>query len=565
MAEKLAPLATGDADLLTECAEVCICNNDRADALKHCQAALDVEPERLPLLVQAARLAMLQDEVKLAKALGERVLDLEDNAEMHAMLASIMHRVSDYDAMAKHLAAVPDDSNQAANAANLMGMMLMSQGKAREGLDFMERTAALAPDAFELQATRVMFKNYDPDISTDDLRDHHFALGRHFGNTLPEMDSDGLARLYDPERRLRIGFVSPDLRAHSVAFFIQPYLSAFDRERFEVYAYAHLAREDTISLALRENVTCWRNIFTMTNSALAEQIRKDQVDILIDLAGLTRDTRILAFTARPAPIQMTYIGYPNTTGFSAIDYRITDGIADPDGTDDQHSETLIRLPGCFLCYAIPEHAPPVEPGPSEHRDYVTFGSFNNFTKVNPETVALWADVLNAVPGSRLLCKSQSSKDQTAQSVIRQGLEKAGIDPGRISFSSFRKTQESHLSVYHDIDIALDTFPYNGTTTTCEALWMGVPVVTLCGERHASRVSASLLSTIGFPAGIAESRDEYVLTARLLAETPGMLRMLRRTLRDSVMRSPLCDSRFHAERLENAFRTVWRAWCEQRTQ
>jgi len=564
VADRLAALSVDDADVLAECGEVCIGADNKRRALKFYRSALDIEPDRLSWLLQTARLAITLNDVELATTCGERVLEQEEHPEMRAMLASIMHRIGDYAAVLEHLEAIPEDSDQAANAANLMGMMLVGQGKTREGIDAMARTAVLAPDTFALQATRAMYSNYDPAMSTAALRDVHLAVGRHFARALPEIGGTDLALPHDPERRLRIGFVSPDFRAHSVAYFTQPYFRAFNRDHFEVFAYAHVANEDMVSLCLRESVTSWQNVFSMSDNALAEQIRQDRIDILIDLAGLTRDTRLLAFTARPAPIQMSYIGYPNTTGLPAIDYRITDGIADPDDADDDYSETLIRVPGCFLCYAIPDHAPPVEPGPAEHRDYVTFGSFNNFAKVNPEVVAAWADVLKAVPGSRMICKSTASTDPTAQSVVRLSFEAAGVDPSRVSFSSFRHTPESHLAVYNDIDIALDTFPYNGTTTTCEALWMGVPVITLRGDRHAGRVGASLLQAIGFPAGITESREDYVLTARLLAESRGLLKTLRRSLRETVRNSPLCDSQRHAETLEQGFRAVWQMWCEQQT-
>ncbi len=230
---------------------------------------------------------------------------------------------------------------------------------------------------------------------------------------------------------------------------------------------------------------------------------------------------------------MTYIGYPNTTGLSKIDYRITDGIADPDGVDDDYAETLIRLPGCFLCYAIPNHAPAIEPGPCEHRDYVTFGSFNNLAKVNAGILDLWANVLCATPQSKLLLKATSSNNSTTQKIICDSLEQRGIDPKRVNFADYRATPASHLALYNDVDIALDTFPYNGTTTTCEALWMGVPVITLKGDRHASRVGASLLSAVGFEACITESAEEYVTTARLMAENPGILKTARRTLRGTV--------------------------------
>jgi predicted O-linked N-acetylglucosamine transferase (SPINDLY family) len=560
--DRLAPLVTKNAELLGECAEACIGADDKPRAIEFYQAALSLEPSRCAWLRQLARLAMIQNDVDLAKSAAERAIEEEEHPEMRSMLASLMHRAGEFDAMAVHLDAIPEDSDQISNAVNLRGMMLVSQGKIREGLDQIARNKVLAPDCFVLQATRVMYQNYDPDLTKETIRDEHFAVGRHFEETLPLMDQAGIALPHDPERRLRIGIVSPDLRSHSVAYFIGPYFEAFDRDLFDVYAYANHPAEDMVTAGLRSKATHWQNVFDLSDEALAQQIRDDRIDILIDLAGYTRDTRLPVFTARPAPIQMTYIGYPNTTGMAGIDYRLTDSIADPEGSDEDYSEILLRLPGCFLCYAIPTHAPPVEPGPVEHRGYVTFGSFNNFNKVNPDVIDAWAEILKAVPKSRMLFKSTSSKDKTAQAVVRQGLEAKGVDPERVSFASFRATPETHLAVYNDIDIALDTFPYNGTTTTCEALWMGVPVVTLKGDRHASRVGASLLSAIGFPAGIAENRDDYVLTARLLAENPGLLKATRRNLRDTLTHSTLCDSHAHARTLEHVFRTVWRFWCEQ---
>ncbi len=551
-----------DADLFAECADACIAADDKRRALELYQEALTLEPDRISWLVQLARLAIMQNQMELAMTTGERVLEREDNPEMHAMLASIMHRRTDFEAMARHLDEVPDGSDQAGNAANLRGMMLVSQGKTREGLDHIARTATLAPDAFALQATRVMYMNYDPDMPAAAVRDAHFAVGRQFAGALQPLDQLAPGSPLDPGRRLRVGFVSPDFRCHSVAYFARPYFESFDRDHFDLFAYAHVPNEDIVSEGLRQCATDWRNVFNLSDRALAKQIRDDRIDILIDLAGYTRDTRLLAFTARPAPIQMTYIGYPNTTGMPAIDYRITDGITDPDSADDDYSETLIRMPGCFLCYAVPNHAPPIEPGPVEHRGHVTFGSFNNFAKINPDVIALWAEVLRAVPDSKLLCKSTSSADPTAQSTIRERLKQAGIDPARVNFSAFRQTPQSHLALYNDVDIALDTFPYNGTTTTCEALWMGVPVVTLRGDRHAGRVGASLLTTVGFPAGIAETPEDYVMTARLLAENTSLLKTARNTLRDTVMRSPLCDSQSHATTLEQAFRAVWQIHCDQ---
>lgn len=560
--DRLVPKIATDAELLRECAEACIGADDKVRALEIYKKAVDLEPDQGRWLRQLARLAMIQNDVDLARRVGERALEAEEDPEMRSMLASIMHRIGDLEAMEHHLNHIPESSDQAGNAANLLGMLQVSRAKIREGLDIMAATERLAPDAFALQATRVMYLNYDPDLSQAALKQAHIAVGQHFARSLPELEQKSLAQTADPDRRLRIAFVSPDFRTHSVAYFALPYFQSFDRANFDVLAYAHVSHEDAVSATLKEQVTQWRNIVDMSDQALADQIRADRIDILIDLAGYTRDTRLRAFTARPAPIQMTYIGYPNTTGMPAIDYRITDWITDPENADEHYTETLIRQPGCFLSYAIPAHAPALEPGPIEHRDYVTFGSFNNFAKINLDVIRLWADAMQAVPDSRLLLKSSHSNDKAAQAVIRSSFAKAGIDPARITFCAYRKSAESHLAVYNDVDIALDTFPYNGTTTTCEALWMGVPVVTLCGERHASRVGASLLRTVGFPAGIAESADDYVLTARLLAENPRLLKTIRYTLRDSIISSPLCDGRGHAAEMERMFRSVWRTWCAQ---
>lgn len=551
-----------DPETLVEYADICIKAGDRRDALQLFQKAVKHDPTRVEWQLQITRIAMALQKLQLAVETAEEVLEHQENAEMRAILASCMHSTSNLDAMTKHLDAIPEGTDQEANVANLRGMLLASQTRIEEGLTELAKTRALSPEAFPLQATRMMYTNYDPDRSREDLRREHVDFGNLFNDRLPLLSQDFADRSFDPERKLRVGFVSPDYRGHSVAYFARPFFDAFNRDRFDVIAYAHVTRQDAVTADLRDLTTDWRDIVDWSDQRLADEIRKDRIDILIDLAGLTRDSRLLAFTARPAPIQMTYIGYPNTTGLTKIDYRITDWITDPEGVDDDYTETLIRLPGCFLCYAIPSHAPAVEPGPCEHRDYVTFGSFNNLAKVNPGVFDVWADVLCAVPQSKLLLKSTSSNHATTQEIVRASLEERGVDPKRVSFADYRATPASHLALYNDVDIALDTFPYNGTTTTCEALWMGVPVITLRGDRHASRVGASLLSAIGFEACIADNPEDYVRTARLMAEHRGILKTTRRTLRDTVYHSSLCANQAHARILEDAFRATWQICCEQ---
>jgi protein O-GlcNAc transferase len=404
-----------------------------------------------------------------------------------------------------------------------------------------------------------MYLNYDPDLPRTDLFREHRAFGAAFGDAVaPLPPPDAGSR--DPHRRLRIGHLSPDFRTHSVAYFMAPIFAAFDRERFETIGYANVTKPDHVTEHLKSLASAWRDVSALDDAELARLIRADRIDILVELAGFTKDSRLLACAARPAPIQISYLGYPNTTGLPQIDYRITDHQADQGDADDFYTETLIRLPRCFLAFAAPEHAPGVAPPPVLQSGHVTFGSFNNLAKVNGNVIALWAEVLRTVPQTRLLLKASGSGDPTAQQHLRSAFAAAGVEPDRIEFASYAASARAHLEAYREVDVALDTFPYNGTTTTCEALWMGVPVVTLAGERHAARVGASLLGAAGFPAGIAERPADYVTTARLLAEQQQLLAALRANPRADMARSTLCDAAGHARALEEAYRAVWHIWC-----
>ncbi len=560
-AERLASVARQQPHILALCAKVMIVAGESRKSLDFYEQAIALDGSEIEWQLQAARLCMKLDKLQRATALAEGILEQEDHHEARSMYASALLRFKEYERMVPLLDGIPDDSDQAANAANLTGMMLVAQAQVAEGLAVMGKVEDLAPMAFPLQATRLMYLNYDPDMSSAALFEAHVANGEAFAAVAPSIIHRTIPDL-DPNRRLTIGYVSPDFRAHSVAYFAMPYFRAFDRRHFDVIAYASAPHADEVTDQLRCLATAWHDVFDLDDQQLAQRIHDDRVDILIDLAGLTRNTRLLAFAARPAPLQMSYIGYPNTTGFPSIDYRITDGITDPDGADDHYTETLIRLPRCFLCYAVPTFAPDVGPPPHERNGYVTFGSFNNFAKVNRKVLDLWSGVLAAVPSSRLLLKAAGSSNETTQRVIRGHLGDKGIDPERIRFAAYTSGPGDHLAVYNEVDLALDTFPYNGTTTTCEALWMGVPVVTLAGDRHASRVGMSLLTAVNFQAGVATSPDDYVLTARLLAEQPQLLTTLRRNLRTGMAHSPLVDNHGHARALEEAFREVWRIHCAQ---
>jgi len=356
--------------------------------------------------------------------------------------------------------------------------------------------------------------------------------------------------------------VSPDFRNHSVARFFLPLLEGHDRGAVEIACYAELARSDAVSERIRSLADRWSPTVGLSHDELAARIRGDAIDVLVDLAGHTSDNRLLTFARTPAPVQATWLGYPGTTGVAAIGWRFSDAECEPPGDADRRSsERIWRLPHGFHCFAPPADAPAVAPPPCAARGSVTFGSFNNFLKLAPETIALWGRVLAAMPGAQLLLKSNFVFDAAAHQRHLERFAAAGIDPSRIVILPYMPDERAHLAAYGEIDVALDPFPYNGTTTTCEALWMGVPVVTLRGDRHAARVGASLLTRVGLPDLIAGDEAAYIAVAAALAAAPQRLAALRAGLRAQVAASPLCDAGGFARAVEDAYRAMWRAWCE----
>jgi protein O-GlcNAc transferase len=364
-------------------------------------------------------------------------------------------------------------------------------------------------------------------------------------------------------RRLKIGYVSPDFRQHSVAFFIEPILAAHDTDHFEVFCYSNVIKQDEVTARLRRYAEHWRDISRLPDEKAAESIRDDCVDILIDLAGHTADNRLLVFARKPAPVQVTWIGYPATTGLSTMDYKIVDGYTDPPGkTERFYSEKLVRLPQGFLCYLPDKDSPRVKNLPASKAGRITFVSFNNFVKISPDVILLWAKILRTIPKSRLVIKAKSLSDKKVCNNVINMFAKEDVSAERIALLPQKLSMKEHLGLYNKADIGLDTFPYNGATTTCEALWMGVPVITLAGKTHASRVGVSLLSNVGLEDLIAESPDEYLEIAVRLAGDFRRLQRLRESLRDKVAGSPLTDSKRFVSDLEKSYRAMWKEWCKK---
>jgi predicted O-linked N-acetylglucosamine transferase (SPINDLY family) len=351
---------------------------------------------------------------------------------------------------------------------------------------------------------------------------------------------------------------------HSCAFFLEPLLQHLDQKNFELLLYHDHFSEDPMSGRLRALGKVWRNFFGQSDAVVEQTIRSDQPDILIDLAGHSGSaTRLPLYARRLAPVQITYLGYPDTTGLPAMDYRFTDPIADPPGEADRFAtERLVRFAPTAWSFLPPANAPgPVSSAFSKGTP-VVFGSFNHIPKINNVTLRLWADVLLANPDSRLLIKGAiPENDPAVRNSLLKGLAAAGVSADRISLVDRTEKMEDHLGMYRQVDVALDTYPYNGTTTTCEALWMGVPVVTLSGDRHAARVGASLLTAAGHPEWIATDNANYVRIATELASDRARLIALRTALRDDMKRSPLLDHARQASRFGAALQACWVEWCK----
>ena len=421
-----------------------------------------------------------------------------------------------------------------------LGNALRDHGRAEAALRAFERVVALAPNDLRGWSNALLCCCY-----LSDENDPRFAkLLQRFGSTFSPPDHQQLIGNNTP---LRVGFLSPDLKRHSVAFFVEALLSAPDASAIETVVYCDVERPDNVTKQLRQLAgSGWHDVAAFNDDQLKALITADKIEILVDLTGHTANNRIGLFAACAAPLQVSYLGYPATTGLSAIDYRLVDAISDPADADEPHAETLVRLPNCFLCYAPPTAPtwPPREtPTDTAIADNsgITFGSFNALAKLNPSVVALWARLLLENPESRLLLKGRGFAGAATRARFMELFAEHDVDGTRVELRAQSRSFSEHLASYGDVDIALDPFPYNGTTTTCEALFMGVPVITLCGHTHRSRVGASLLTTIGHPELIATSPDQYSDVASALSHDREGLATMRDNLRREMLASPLCDA------------------------
>lgn len=455
---------------------------------------------------------------------------------------------------------VERDPGRAAVQAGL-GSIYLGQLMVREGIQRFRKAVKLDGNSTATFSSLLFHGNYSDELTRQEHFDLHCEWSRLLREEMgPEWTEFPCDR--DPERRLRVGFVTADLTYHPVAYFLLPLVTAL-AEHHDVYLYSsrYAQQEDDFTARFKEVAHTFRNIREMGDPEAAALARADKVDMLFDLSGHTTGHRLGLFSLRGAPVQVSWLGYPNTTGLDTMDYRISDAIVEPEGDADAYStESIVRLPSGFHTYRPFYHFPDVAPLPALRRGYITLGCFNNLKKVSPFVMALWARVMKLLPTARLLLKDRSLDYPENKERIRSLFASHGVDSSRVMLSGLIDSNVGHLALYAQVDIALDSFPYNGTTTTCEALFMGCPVVTLIGDRHAARVSASLLTHAGHTEWIAKDEDEYVRLVGRLASDPAALAAIRARLRQDMLASPLCDAARFTQDFSRAIRYMWREWC-----
>jgi protein O-GlcNAc transferase len=442
----------------------------------------------------------------------------------------------------------------------MLSCALGHQADVTGAIEACRRTVELAPDHASRHSTLLYTLNFQPVGDAAALFAEHLEWARRHAEPLTAQAAPH-ANDRTPERRLRIGYVSSHFREHAVSFFSEPMIIAHDHKDFEVFCYSEDQRSDAFTDRFRAAADRWVSIGGAADAAVAEQIRLDQIDILVDLAGHLGGNRLGVFARKPAPVQVTYLGYQNTTGMSAMDYRLTDEHADPPGlTEKYYSEQLERLPRTFFCYQPPEPSPEVNDLPALEIPHVTFASMNNVLKITPDVLQTWGRILAAVPNSRLRVLAYTGG--RFEQDVRNVMAAAGISYDRIEILN-KRPRYDYLELHHQHDIALDTFPFNGHTTTCDALWMGVPSIMLEGNSYASRFGGTSLVNLGLTDLIGRTRDEYVAIAVALANNLPRLAELRGSLRARMKDSPLLDATGFTRNLEQAYRRMWRKWCESK--
>ena len=548
-----------------EAANRAVRRGNREEARDHLGAAqltqintlLDSDPGRTDIMFILAKLFLDLEEVEKAEHWFRRILDRESQPDVHHSLSEILfrdeHRWTEAARYSRQaLGADPENVVFRIHWAH----SLVRTGQVQEGLreyrEVMRENTDLPGGVY---TTYLWYSQYLPDMTREQIDEGYGAWARRFAPLEKARTLHGNDR--DPERRLRIGYISPDFRRHAVNAFFEPVLDGHDRHQVEVYGYGQVRHPDRTTARLKSKFDVYRNITDRDATSVATLIEQDKIDILIELAGHVTDCRLDVLALKPAPVQVDFGGI-STTGMPQVDYRVTDAVYDPPRTCGHSVEECVYLPGGLSCFRPPSESPGVAPLPAQRQGFFTFGSLNNHLKISPLILELWMRLLQDVPSARMVFKFYAAADSDFREAFLRKFEAQGISPDRIRVLGMLPYTE-HMRLLNQIDMLLDTFPYNGGITTLEGLWMGVPTLTLTGERFVSRAGLSILSRVGLETFSAGTPDEYVQKAKAFATQIQELAQIRSALRPMMLHSALCRPDRITRELETAYRQMWRSW------
>lgn len=547
-----------NAEALEQCGLIAFKHGDNKRAIGLISKAIEFDPKRPRACYMLGFILSTLHQYDQAIAAYQQCVALDPRLiEAHNNLGVIFKNLERYDEAKDSFQTVVNLNPRSGYALSNLGNVLKDSGQMSEAVKVLQRATIAEPKLSAAYSNLLVALNYLNEFTAQDVFARHCQWGQHVPDSIQSRRFSFDQLDPSPTRPLRIGYLSPDFHTHSVAFFIEPVLRQHSADNVEVYGYYNNTIFDDTYQRLKSFCIKWRDVESYSELQLADTIYQDQIDILIDLTGHMADNRLAVFYQKPAPVQVTWLGYPNTTGLSEIDYRLSDAIADPlEPSAAFHSEKLQHLTPGFLCYEGDTQLPAAQDSPALNTGYITFGSFNNIVKITQEVIACWASILKAVPNSKLLLKSRQLADPSTSAGLLAAFEQHGIAASRLRIYGLVPDIAAHMALYAEVDIALDPFPYNGTTTTCEALWMGVPVIALLGEVHAGRVTASILHRLELDDYVASSVADYVDLAIRKAADITKLNALRLQLRQRMLKSSLCDSSAFTASLEQTYREMW---------
>lgn len=533
----------------------------KEEALAELLVRLERDPADGELNLSAGSLLLdlrrfTESKILLERAMNARPEDAALWSAYGALLQNLNDRPGAEKAYLRAVALNPADPVPLLNLAQF----LADAGRIPDTGPLLERVLQLSPGHPSAVSGLLATRLYDPSWTPEELGRLHRDWCASLEDLVKPLPPPRLD--WTPDRRLRVAYLSSDFRQHSCADFIEPLLRAHDRRQVEVLLFNASPNHDARTSVFTGLADHWEEVHALDDPELAGRVRENKVDVLVDLTGHSAFNRLTMLPRRPAPVQLEWLGYPFTTGLTCLEGRITDSCVDPPGNEAFSSEPLLRLDPCYLCWEPPSGLPEPRPAPSLQGAPFTFGSFNHFAKLNMAVVETWAALLRRASGSRLLLKGKGSSDPVLRERLLEGFEQEGVPASRIQFAEFREDARSHLSLYTQVDLALDPFPYNGVTTTLEALWMGVPVLAMQGRHSLARHGAAILGLLSLDALVASDPSDYVNRAVALAADPARLRALRTGLRGRLAGSPIRDHQGFARRMEEMYRRLWVKACEE---